>query len=50
MIFLDSPLAFEKYIKSNKKVTIGVTFYQSGEQGFDFDVSDYPKPVKEKTK
>gem|GEM_PF-414018 len=50
MIFLDNPLAFEKYIKSNKKVTIGVTFYQSGEQGFDFDVSDYPKPVKEKAK
>lgn len=42
MIFIDNPKAFEKYIKKNKKVTIGVTFYQSGEQGFNFDVKDYP--------
>ncbi|CAM4403229.1 TPA: zinc ribbon domain-containing protein [Citrobacter braakii] len=48
MIFLDNPQSFEKYIKSNKKITIGVTFYQSGEQGFDFDVSDYPEQAKKK--
>lgn len=42
MIFIDKPQAFEKYIKNNKKVTIGVTFYQAGEQGFDFDVAEYP--------
>lgn len=48
MIFIDNPQSFEKYIKSNKKITIGVTFYQSGEQGFDFDVSDYPEQTKKK--
>lgn len=50
MIFIDNPKAFEKYIKNNKKVTIGVTFYQSGEQGFDFDVTDYPDLSKPKGK
>ncbi len=46
MIFIDNAQSFEKYIMNNKKVTIGVTFYQSGEQGFDFDVSDYPGQAK----
>ncbi|HAS1069227.1 TPA: zinc-ribbon domain-containing protein [Enterobacter cloacae] len=49
MIFIDNAQSFEKYIMNNKKVTIGVTFYQSGEQGFDFDVSDYPGQAKRKT-
>ena len=48
MIFLDNPQSFEKIYQEQKKITIGVTFYQSGEQGFDFDVSDYPEQAKKK--
>lgn len=41
-IFIKNANAFEKYIKENKKIRIGIEFYKYGVRSFDFDVSDYP--------
>ncbi|WP_071608877.1 zinc ribbon domain-containing protein [Entomohabitans teleogrylli] len=46
MIFFKNPKGFESYIKKNKNVVIGVTFYQAGEQGFNFDTYDYPQRLQ----
>lgn len=42
VLFIRNANAFEKYIKENKKIRIGVEFYEYGVKSFDFDVSDYP--------
>lgn len=41
-LFIKNANAFEKYIKENKKIRIGIDFYKYGVRSFDFDVSDYP--------
>lgn len=42
MIFLSKPKEFKKYLNKNKKIVIGITFYKSGEQAFEFNVSNFP--------
>lgn len=42
VLFIRNAALFEKFIKENKKIRIGVEFYKYGVKSFDFDVSDYP--------
>ncbi|WP_208091569.1 zinc ribbon domain-containing protein [Cronobacter sakazakii] len=42
VLFIRNAESFEKYIKENKKIRIGIEFYEYGVKSFDFDVSDYP--------
>lgn len=41
-IFIDDVNAFEKYLRSNKKIRVGLEFYEYGIKSFDFNVSGYP--------
>lgn len=42
MIFINDVSGFKKYLKANKNIVVGVTFYRAGEHGFNFEVSDLP--------
>lgn len=41
-IFISNVESFESYLKKNKKIRIGIEFYEYGIKSFDFDVSGYP--------
>lgn len=41
-IFIDNVNAFEHYIINNKKIRVGIEFYEYGIKSFDFNVSGYP--------
>lgn len=46
MIFINDVSGFKKYLKANKNLVVGVTFYRAGEHGFNFEVSDLPDVKK----
>lgn len=41
-LFINDVKAFENLIKKNKKIRIGIEFYEYGVKSFDFDISGYP--------
>jgi len=45
-LFIENISSFESYINKNKKIRIGVEFYEYGIKSFDFDVSGYPGVTK----